>query len=150
MMFPSPINGSHIIAEHLKMFLNSKEANKCVKCAFVLPTYEIRQNISKVPSNKTELMQYVHEGKARRYYQVTNEAGQKMTNLAKWEKRPGGDFVKIAYPAENFQFRYEPIHIAKNDTPKFNERYMGQGTARFEQVNLVIVILSYFPLLTNV
>jgi hypothetical protein len=144
MMFPSPINGYHLIAGNLELFLLSEDAKNCSKCAFVLPTYEIRQNVTKIPNSKAELMQYIHEGKARRYHQVTNEAGQNMTNLAEWEKRPVGDFVKIAYPVKYFQFKYEPIYIARIGTPKFDERYVGYGTARLEQVWLVLSQFFHF------
>ncbi|KAF4517372.1 hypothetical protein B566_EDAN013627, partial [Ephemera danica] len=135
MFFPSPAdNGEHKVAESLQQFLNSSAAMSCKNCAFVLPTYEIQSNVSHVPRNKTELLEFVEKGDARQFHNVTYPQGQEMSDLNTWEKLGVKDSeVSIAYAAKPFEWKYEPIYIARRGTPRFDERYVGFGTDRVEQ-----------------
>lgn len=64
--------------QDLEKFLDSDQARSCDKCAFVVPVYEISQDLSPganfdpaaVPADKAELLGLVSRGKARQFHQV--------------------------------------------------------------------------------
>ena len=52
-----------------------------------------------------------------------------------WEKIPEGDSLSIAYMVDQYRFMYEPIDVARSDSPPFDERFVGYGMTRNTQVN---------------
>ena len=64
-MIPSPDLNSD-----LEKFLSEEAQEKCEKCAFVVPVYEISANASKLPENKTELIELVDQELAREFHLV--------------------------------------------------------------------------------
>lgn len=73
----------------------SRQAN-CSRCAFVVPTYEIKSTVARLPENKTELLRLVRRGKARQFHQVVYSINQKSSNLKRWEKIPQVHLMTIA------------------------------------------------------
>ena len=67
--------------------------------------------------------------------QVIFELNQKPSNLSVWEKIPEGDSLSIAYMVDQYRFMYEPIYVARSDSPPFDERFVGYGMTRNTQVN---------------
>ena len=63
------------------------------------------------------------------------ELNQLPSNLTEWEKIPEGDSLSIAYMVDQYRFMYEPIYVAKADSPQFDERFVGYGMTRNTQVN---------------
>ena len=57
----------------LEDFLNQENSgpNPCTKCAYVIPTYEIAVNSSRLPINKTDLMSFI---KVKIKHCITNPA----------------------------------------------------------------------------
>jgi len=53
----------------LDEFLTS-EGKSCEKCAFVIPVYEISNNVTHLPKDKTELMNYVKANQSRQFHMV--------------------------------------------------------------------------------
>ena len=39
---------------------------------------------------------------------------------------------------ENYIFKYEPLYVARADTPQFDERFIGFGMTRNTQVNIYL------------
>merc|ERR1711970_1394695 len=106
----------------LERFIKKQEErNNCTKCAYVIPTYEISSNS-------------IH---------------QKSSNLKKWEKIPETEELDIAYKVEKYIFKYEPLYIARGDTPPFDERFIGFGMTRNTQVYEMYVAGYTFYLLNN-
>ena len=66
--------------------------------------------------------------------QVIFELNQKPSNLSVWEKIPEGDSLSIAYMVDQYRFMYEPIYVARADSPQFDERFVGYGMTRNTQV----------------
>ena len=44
--------------------------------------------------------------------------------------------LNVAYKVDKYQFKYEPLYVAKSDTPIFDERFIGFGMTRNTQVNI--------------
>jgi len=53
----------------LDEFLTS-EGKSCEKCAFVIPVYEISNNVTHLPKDKTELLSYVNANLSRQFHVV--------------------------------------------------------------------------------
>jgi len=145
-MVPTP--GMDLLLE--SFLTKDQEYNNCTKCAFVIPTYEISVDASHLPQNKTELVQYIGEKKARQFHQAVYSINQKSSNLAKWEKIPETDTLDVAYKVEKYIFKYEPLYIARADTPPFDERFIGFGMTRNTQVYEMYVAGYSFYLLNNI
>ena len=54
----------------LEKFVSEEAQEKCEKCAFVAPVYEISRNASKLPDTKTELIELVDQKLAREFHLV--------------------------------------------------------------------------------
>jgi len=142
-----PIPGMDL---QLETFIKKQEEmNNCTKCAYVIPTYEISSKSTHLPSNKTELLQFVKSKQARQFHQALYSINQKSSNLKKWEKIPEAEELDIAYKVEKYIFKYEPLYIARGDTPAFDERFIGFGMTRNTQVYEMYVAGYTFYLLNN-
>ena len=64
-MIPSP--GLDL---QLEKFFSRNRTRECKKCAYVLPVYEVSANATRLPENKTELLQLVHNKLAREFHKV--------------------------------------------------------------------------------
>jgi len=134
----------------LETFIKKQEEmNNCTKCAYVIPTYEISSNSTHLPRNKTELLQFVKSKQARQFHQALYSINQKSSNLQKWEKIPEAEELDIAYKVEKYIFKYEPLYIARGDTPAFDERFIGFGMTRNTQVYEMYVAGYTFYVLNN-
>ena len=118
----------------LETFLAKQEMYNCTKCAYVIPTYEVSTKSSHLPTNKTELLQFVKNKQARQFHQALYSINQKSSNLKHWEKIPQTEEIEIAYKVEKYIFKYEPLYIARGDSPAFDERFIGFGMTRNTQV----------------
>jgi len=135
----------------LETFLaRDQELGNCTKCAFVIPTYEISREAARLPANKTELVTYIGEKKARQFHQAVYSINQKSSDLKRWEKVPETDNLDTAYKIEKYIFKYEPLYVARGDTPPFDERFIGFGMTRNTQVYEMYVAGYSFYLLNNV
>ena len=145
-MVPSPG-----MAARLETFLaRDQQLGNCSKCAFVIPTYEIASDAAHLPRNKTELVSFVAEKKARQFHQAVYSINQKSSNLARWEKLPETAGLEVAYTVDKYIFKYEPLYVARADTPPFDERFIGFGMTRNTQVYEMFVAGYTFHLLDNV
>ena len=119
----------------LEKFLEKQDKmGNCSKCAYVIPTYEISTKSTHLPANKTELLEFVKNKQARQFHQALYSINQKSSNLKKWEKLPESEDLDIAYRVEKYIFKYEPLYVARADTPAFDERFIGFGMTRNTQV----------------
>jgi len=133
----------------LEEFLALPSVQQCEKCAYVVPTYEIAKDSARLPQNKSELMQMVTEKKARQFHQALYSINQKSSNLKKWETIPQAEKVDVAYKMDKYIFKYEPLYIAKANTPEFDERFQGFGMTRNTQVYEMYVAGYSFNILNN-
>ena len=63
--------------EQLSKFLRT---NKCVRCAFVVPTYEVAKTV-KFPRDKARLKELVAAGRARPFHSKVFPPGHHATNF---------------------------------------------------------------------
>ena len=126
-----------------------KTKNKNSKCAFVIPVYEISNDVKQLPETKADLLQLVSQKLSRPFHSALFSLNQKSSNLKRWEglHQPENDNidtnaikhlpdVDVAYKVDKYQFKYEPLYVAKSDTPIFDERFIGFGLTRNTQVNI--------------
>ena len=64
------------LAKNLSRFLNT---NTCSKCAYVIPTYEVKAN-NKFPKSKMELQKLIENKQARLFHQKVFAQNQFATN----------------------------------------------------------------------
>jgi len=86
-----------------------------------------------LPADKTQLKEYIKKGWARQYHMEVFTQNQASSKLKNWEKRNSKKDVGIAYSV-SFNFWYEPLYVARQGTPTFDERYVGYGMTRNTQV----------------
>ena len=143
-----PIPG---MAERLDTFLAKRPQQECERCAYVIPVYEVKSTIGRdvMPVNKTELLYLVERYYARRFHQTVyllnqlssdldrqtgGSAGQVLTACSRWESLPDKEETEIGFEVENYIFKYEPLYVARAETPIFDERFIGFGMTRNTQV----------------
>ena len=69
-------------------------------------------------------------------------------NLKRWEKLDQAASLDVAYKVDKYIFKYEPLYVARADTPPFDERFVGFGMTRNTQVGVTIITLhSLFTLM---
>ncbi|XP_059481136.1 beta-1,4-glucuronyltransferase 1-like isoform X2 [Neocloeon triangulifer] len=105
-----------------RFLLKEESAVNCSKRAYILPIYEVKDR--KRLANKSELLSQVGANKARQYLGEVAGLDQRSTDLSRWEKVPPGEGLGVAYPVEKFIFPYVPVYIAKQGTPRYDERYL--------------------------
>ena len=121
----------------LETFLEKEQKrSNCSKCAYVIPTYEISHKTNHLPTNKRELLELLKRKQARQFHQTLYPINQKSSNLNHWERVPEAKHIDIAYKVKKYIFKYEPLYIARADTPEFDERFVGFGLTRNTQVRL--------------
>ena len=133
---------------------SASKAGKNNKCAFVVPVYEISRDIQNLPKDKSELLGLVRKKLSRPFHSALFSINQKASKLKQWESmQPETDSHKIsslnnttfsselsvAYKVDKYQFKYEPLYIAKSDTPIFDERFIGFGMTRNTQVRIKVM-----------
>ena len=134
---------------HLETFLQKdQETNNCTKCAFVIPTYEISSKSEHLPRTKEELLTFIKEKEARQFH--LGLLNQMASNLRRWERIPESRDLEVAYKVEKYIFMYEPVYVARADTPDFDERFIGFGMTRTTQLYEMYVAGYKFFLLNNV
>jgi len=69
--------------------------------------------------------------------------------LKRWEGINETDQLGIAYKVEKYIFKYEPLYVARADTPQFDERFIGFGMTRNTQVYEMYVAGYTFHVLNN-
>merc|ERR1711981_551450 len=65
------------------------------------------------------------------------------------ENEATSDEIDVAYRVDKYQFKYEPLYVAKSDTPIFDERFIGFGMTRNTQVYEMYVANYSFYVLDN-
>lgn len=145
------VPGYPTMYQELEEFLERQEKleTPCSKCAYVIPTYEIASETDHLPANKTELLRFVKEKKARQFHEKLYSINQKSSNLQKWEKIGQTDQMEVAYMVDKYIFKYEPLYVARGDTPLFDERFIGFGMTRNTQVYEMYVSGYTFHVLNN-
>jgi len=145
------VPGSPTMYQDLEAFLARQDelATPCDKCAYVIPTYEISDEVKSLPTNKTQLVDLVKSKKARQFHQAVYSINQKSSDLKKWEGLPETEQMDIAYSVEKYVFKYEPLYVARASTPQFDERFIGFGMTRNTQVYEMYVAGYTFHVLNN-
>nr|CAD7576973.1 unnamed protein product [Timema californicum] len=118
--------------EQLEVFL-SRNSTGGVRCAYVVPVYEIHSNFTLPPRNKKDLLNLVAEKNARPFHIKVFAKNQGISNLNRWEKLAVRNEVRVAYNVTKFKYWYEPIYIADKSAPLFDERFIGYGNTRNTQ-----------------
>ncbi|XP_059481228.1 beta-1,4-glucuronyltransferase 1-like [Neocloeon triangulifer] len=150
MLFPRPNPQMEpSLAAGLSEFLRSPEATDCGKCAFVLPLYELEHPNRTLPGDKDELLAFVARGWAQQYHKEVFAQNQAASQLQKWQKRAEKRRVRLAYKV-SFQMWYEPIYVARQGSPKFDERYVGYGMTRNTQAYEMSLAGYSFHLLDSI
>merc|ERR1719394_598754 len=148
----------------LEDFFNSqREPKQCQSsnssCAYVVPVYEIADDVTHLPTTKKELLALKKDGKARGFHSKLFSLNSKSSNLPMWETLPTPVVEESSSPVslsaaynvtKDYKFRYEPVYVAKADTPPFDERFIGFGMTRNTQVYEMYVAGYSFYLLNNI
>ncbi|XP_023233755.1 beta-1,4-glucuronyltransferase 1-like [Centruroides sculpturatus] len=121
------------LSEDLDEFLRNLNKTTCAKCAFVVPTYEMRET-SRMPTNKNELLSMVRRKECRPFHYKVFIYNQFATNHSLWESLPETATLTAAYKVNNYEFFYEPFYVADNEVPPNDERFVGYGFTRNTQV----------------
>ncbi|XP_040563464.1 beta-1,4-glucuronyltransferase 1 [Lepeophtheirus salmonis] len=121
--------------EKLNYFFASNKTICTKDCAFVVPTYEIKDVVKSLPVNKLELIQLVQNQTAREFHLKVFSLNQRGSDLRKWEKLPNYNesTLSIGYKIKKYIFGYEPTYISKPNAPFFDERFIGFGMTRNTQ-----------------
>ena len=138
-----------------------KSKVKTNKCAFVVPVYEISRQVEHLPKDKNELLGLLKNKLSRPFHSALFSINQKASQLKLWEAMKPNvssqnkessstlktttsgipmDEIDVGYKVDKYQFKYEPLYVAKADTPIFDERFIGFGMTRNTQVCLVPVL----------
>ena len=48
----------------------------------------------------------------------------------RWEALPAKNETEVAFDVTKYLFKYEPIYVARAETPIFDERFIGFGMTR--------------------
>ncbi|KAH0557780.1 beta-1,4-glucuronyltransferase 1 [Cotesia glomerata] len=145
------------LANSINLFLRDTE--RCDKCAYVIPTYEIDTRV-RFPGNKTELVRLARKGLARPFHWKVFIHNQYATNFTRWvldvapESKNYKNIVTgkayISHNVTDFEFLYEPFYIAKDIVPPHDERFMGYGYTRNTQVYEMFIAGYQFKVLSPV
>lgn len=120
--------------DELSDFFGSSNKRPCVKCVFVVPTYEAREMVP-VPRTKRELLGLVRRKEARPFHMKSFIFNQYATNHAAWEAlKHSEDGLRAAYKVQHYEFFYEPFYVAGKEVPRYDERFVGYGFTRNTQV----------------
>lgn len=125
-----PVQG---MSEQLNEFTTRNATKTCKKCAFVIPTYEIHNNVTTNPVDKDELKVLLESKLAQRFHIKVYAPNQASSNLDVWEKGNMSTKLEIMYNV-TWHKMWEPIYVAKSDVPLFDERFIGYGFVRNSQV----------------
>eukprot|EP00088_Acartia_fossae_P029166 TRINITY_DN29996_c0_g1_i9.p1 TRINITY_DN29996_c0_g1~~TRINITY_DN29996_c0_g1_i9.p1 ORF type:complete len:523 (-),score=67.62 TRINITY_DN29996_c0_g1_i9:482-2050(-) len=137
--------------QRLENLMNSEEVQRCDKCAFVIPTFEIADSVKVFPTSKTQLVEMIANKTARPFHQKLFNINQKSSMLTeKWIKIDENPDQEIGYKVEKYIFKYEPLYVARADTPQFDERFIGFGMTRNTQVYEMHVAGYEFHVLANI
>lgn len=141
------IPGHKHMFQDLEKFLDKPQ--NCSRCAYVVPTYEVKNEANALPSSKRELLAYKRGGLARQFHQKVWKLNQKASNLPRWEMWPLNQELKVAFKIPKYTFFYEPVYVAKADVPLFDERFLGYGMTRNTQAYEMHTAGYQFYLLNN-
>ena len=139
---PSHCNNNSAVSKSTKKTTKSSSSDKC---AFVVPVYEISREVEQLPKDKNELLGLLRKKLSRPFHSALFSINQKASLLKQWEafqknnsnaNNPSTNEVNVAYKVEKYQFKYEPLYVARSDTPIFDERFIGFGMTRNTQVNI--------------
>merc|ERR1711974_160740 len=92
----------------------------------------------------------VGKKQARHFHHALYSINQKTSDLKKWEALGQAPKLDTAYKVEKYIFKYEPLYVARAETPQFDERFIGFGMTRNTQVYEMYVAGYSFYLLNNV
>ena len=93
-----------------------------------------------MPSQKAELLSLIKSGEARGFHEKLFKLNSQSSNLPRWERLgPGTEgALGVGYEVtKQYKFQYEPVYIAKADTPPFDERFIGFGMTRNTGINKI-------------
>jgi len=136
--------------DRLEAVMSTQEVSDCEKCAYVIPTYEISDSLKTFPTSKVELLELVKNKTARAFHSKLFNINQKSSMLSeKWEKTAVSE-KEIGYKVEKYIFKYEPLYIARADSPQFDERFIGFGMTRNTQVYEMYVAGYDFYVMANI
>ncbi|XP_060842012.1 beta-1,4-glucuronyltransferase 1-like [Rhopalosiphum padi] len=132
----------------LNTFLS--ERPKCLKCVYVLPTYEVHKSAIP-PKNVTELIKLKSTGLARYFHMEVFKLNQMPTNFLMFEKSSKKySGIHISHKVSKYQLYYEPFYVSLNNVPSYDERFIGYGYTRNSQVYEMFAAKYQFEVLANV
>ena len=98
------------------------------KVVLIIPTYNTHnKDIKDLPNNRKELLELV---KSKRINRVINNS-QRFTNFNRFEKENSEQFYLVHWGS---MLHYEPYFISPTSVPFYNERFIGCGRDKIENV----------------
>lgn len=141
---------SKVLCDKLNKFLETSQQKRCLKCAYVVPVYEISFNVSRIPYNKTELSKMVKQRNARVFHSNVFWQNQWLSNLSYWENLKETSKMSVLYDVDKYSFWYEPIYVAQTSAPLYDERFVGYGFTRNTQIYEMYLAGWSFKVLNNI
>ncbi|XP_050521739.1 beta-1,4-glucuronyltransferase 1 isoform X2 [Daktulosphaira vitifoliae] len=139
---------SYNSAEVLNDFLSTLP--KCLKCVYVLPTYEIHQ-LAPSPKSFLQLMTLKNTGQAKYFHEDIFKLNQLPTNFDLYENMSlKNSDVHISHQIPKYQLFYEPFYISLNNVPSYDERFIGYGFTRNSQIYEMFAANYQFEVLANI
>ncbi|XP_046990588.1 beta-1,4-glucuronyltransferase 1-like [Schistocerca americana] len=141
---------SKVVCDKLNKFLENPKQKSCLKCAYVIPVYEISSNVTRIPYNKTELTKMVKQRNARVFHSNVFWRNQWLSNLSYWENQKESSKMSVSYDAGKYSFWYEPIYVAQTSAPLYDERFIGYGLTRNTQIYEMYLDGWSFKIVNNI
>ena len=69
--------------------------------------------------------------------------------FTRWEALPSKNETEVAFDVTKYLFKYEPIYVARAETPIFDERFIGFGMTRNTQSYEMFMAGYTFSVLNN-
>ncbi|XP_064119130.1 beta-1,4-glucuronyltransferase 1-like [Macrobrachium nipponense] len=114
------------MSRKLNEFVSRNSTRSCGRCAYIIPTYEIRAGVEKNPRTKGELKALLKKKKAQRFHIKVFHLNQHNSQLKKWEsdKSSRPRKLEVMYNISTWAEFWEPIYVTKADVPPYDERFV--------------------------
>ncbi|KAI5733099.1 hypothetical protein M8J76_007657 [Diaphorina citri] len=140
---------SYNILDELDIFFKKSGQDKCRKCVYVIPTFELDHRV-KYPKSKSDLLRLCRKKLAQPFHHRIFIYNQYATNFSRWENTTNDDRIHISHEVTNFEFLYEPFYISVDTVPPHDERFIGYGYTRNSQVYEMFIAGYTFKVLSPV
>ncbi|UYV82953.1 B3GNT1 [Cordylochernes scorpioides] len=103
------------------------------KTVYVVPAFEMREDVPELPADKASLLQLVELMEARPFYFELCWRCQKHTDYEAWQREPPSSRLQVLFEVL-WRDPWEPFYIGRNSAPAYDERFRQYGFNRISQI----------------